>query len=464
MKEFRKKYFGSRDFYRHVFTIMLPIMIQNAITNFVNMLDNLMVGRIGTLEMTGVSIANQLLFVYNLCIFGAVSGAGIFAAQYYGSGNHEGVRNTFRFKVLISMLLTAIGLGLFFFGGELLIGSYLRGEGDPADAAKALGFAQQYLRIMMIGFVPFALAQSFSGTLRETEKTLPPMAAGLTAVGVNLVLNYILIFGHFGAPRLGVRGAAIATVISRFTELAIVAGWTLRHKERNPFIVDAFRGLFAIPGRLAKQITLKTIPLMINETMWAGGLAFLDQCYSLRSLSVVSACNISNTFFNVFTVSFVSAGVAVGIIVGQDLGAGRIEEAKSDARKLIMFSLIIGLSVGVVYFFVCPLFPQLYNTTQEVRDLAKSFLTICSFIMPADAVLNASYFIVRSGGKTLITMIFDSGFVWTAQCVPAFFISRFTELPVVPFYALIQAMIFLKMMVGLFFVHKGFWIQNIVQE
>lgn len=255
--------------------------------------------------MSGVAIVNQLLFVFNLCIFGAVSGAGIFTAQFAGSRDHEGVRHTFRFKILVCVLLTVLGTALFLVAGEPLVRLYLKGEGKAQDADLFLGYGMDYLKVMLFGLLPFALANAYSGTLRETGQTLVPMAAGIGAVLVNLVLNYVLIFGHFGAPAMGVRGAALATVISRYVELAIVAGWTHSHGEKEPFIRGAFRSM-AIPKQLTGRIIVKGMPLLINEALWASGMAFLNQCYSLRSLDVVAATNIASTIWNVFSVSFLA--------------------------------------------------------------------------------------------------------------------------------------------------------------
>ena len=226
----RKKYIGNAAFYKMALAVAIPIMIQNGITNFVSLLDNIMVGRVGTEQMTGVAIVNQLIFVFNLAIFGAVSGAGIFGAQYYGKGDWDGVRQTFRFKLLVCTALTVLGAGIFLLFGEDLILLYLKGDGSPEQIAASLGYAKEYLLIMLVGFIPFTLSQCYSGTLRETGQTVVPMVAGVVSVVVNLCFNTLLIFGYLGFPRLGASGAAIATVIARFVEAGVVMLWA----HRNP--------------------------------------------------------------------------------------------------------------------------------------------------------------------------------------------------------------------------------------
>ncbi len=457
-----RRLFGDRQFYKQLLSLMLPMMIQNGITNFVNMLDNVMVGRIGTVEMTAVAIANQLIFVFNLCIFGAVSGAGIFSAQFYGKGDHDGVRATFRFKMLFGLVLCALGIAVFWFHGDDLIRLYLRGEGSVEDTAAALQYARDYLRIMLIGLVPYTVVQCYSSTLREIGQPIIPMSGGLVAVCVNLLFNYLLIFGRGGFPQLGIVGAAIATVLSRFVECLAIAVWTRCDSRRAPFIIGAFRS-FRVPLSLIRNITIHGLPLMVNEALWAAGIAILNQCYSVRGFDVVAASNISQTFFNVFSVAFMSAGAAIGILLGQTLGAGKTEKAKDDSRKLITFSVMVSIGVGALYFVAAIVIPQFYNTTDTVRTLAMVLMQITAIAMPIDAFAHASYFTLRSGGKTFITFLFDSGFVWCVSVPVAFVLSRFTDVGILPLYAICQFINLIKCVLGYYFVKKGTWIRNLVE-
>ncbi len=457
----KSRYIGDKVFYRRCFGVAVPIIVQNGITNFVSMLDNIMVGQVGTLPMSGVSIVNGLIFVFNLCVFGASSGAGIFTAQFFGSRNQEGIRHTFRFKILSCLLISALGIGIFLLGDSFLISLYLTGEGDPAEAAQVLSHGLQYLHVMLWGFLPFALTNAYASTLKESGNTFVPMMAGITATLVNLVGNYILIFGHFGAPALGVRGAALATVVSRFVELAIVAGWTHLNSAKNPFIVGAYRSMY-LPGKLLKAIIIKGMPLLINEALWSSGMAIMNQCYSTCGLDVVPAQNISSTLFQLGSVVFLSLGNAVGIIMGQMLGAGNTaEEVRDSNRKLLALSVASGVVFGALVASVSGLFPKLYNTTEEVRQLAMWLICINAFMMPFNSYTNATYFTLRSGGQTLVTFLFDSCFVW-GVCIPlAFCLSRFTNLSIIPLFAICQGTDLVKSVIGAFMIKQGKWIQNL---
>ncbi|MBR4761281.1 MAG: polysaccharide biosynthesis C-terminal domain-containing protein, partial [Clostridia bacterium] len=316
----KNKYIGDKAFYRRALALSVPIMVQTGITNFVNMLDNLMVGSLGTESVTGVAVANQLIFIFNLCVYGAVSGSGIFTAQFFGKGDIKGVQYSFRFKVIVSVLISFLFAGVILTNGDYLLGLYLRGEGSAESANQSAQIALNYIKIMLIGVVPYAIAQSFGSTLRETGRPKVPMYAGVAAVFVNLFLNYVLIFGHFGLPRMGAEGAAVATVISRFVELAYVAVGTFIGKKRA-IIMGAFKSAY-VPLSLVFEMAKKGAPLLLNEFLWSSGIAFINQCYSVRGLDVVAADNIAMTFFNVLSVVFFAIGISIGIIIGQMLGAG----------------------------------------------------------------------------------------------------------------------------------------------
>ena len=453
----------KREFVSHTMMIALPIMLQNGITNFVNMLDNIMVGRIGTDPMTGVSIVNSLLFVWNLCVFGGLSGIGIFTAQYCGKGDHEGVRRTFRLQIIMSVLLVLIGIAVFGAYGEPLINLYLHEDGGGGSVQATMQAARSYLGVMCIGFLPFALTQAYGTTIRSHGETIAPMVASFLAVGVNLVGNYILIFGKLGAPALGVVGAAIATVISRFVELTYIVVWAHTHAERVPFVVGALRSLY-VPADLTLSCIQKGTPLLLNEALWSGGQAMLTQCYSVRGLSVVSAFNISQTLANLFNVAFISMGSAIAIIIGQKLGEwgeSKARELKEEAWKLTAFSVFLCLISASLMFAISGIFPKIYNTTDEIRALAAGLICVTACFMPVHAFNNSSYFIIRSGGKTFITFLFDSCFCWAASIPAAFYLAHYTQVPILPMYAAVCSVELIKVVFGLTLVNKGIWIRDI---
>ena len=456
-----RRYIGDRAFYRRLSAIMIPMLVQNLITNFVSLLDNLMVGQVGTEPMSGVAIVNQLLFVLNLFLFGGLAGVGIFTAQFYGKGDEEGIRSTVRAKLWFALIAVGLGAGVFLGFGEKLISLFLHEGEEKLDLAATLRFGKDYLAVMLVQIAPFAMTQVYSSTLRETGETVVPMRAGIAAVLVNLVFNYILIFGKLGAPALGVVGAAMATVLSRFVECGIVMLWTHRHRQRMPYIRGLYRSL-RVPAGLLKQILVLGTPLLLNELLWSGGMTVLNQCYSLRGLEVVSSFNISSTVGNLFFCAFIAMGNSISIMIGQLLGAGELERAVDEDRKLIAFSLVLSVGVGLLMALVAPLIPQAYNTTDTVKTLAEKLLLIYAAMMPLYSYTNSCYFTLRSGGKTLITFVFDSLFVWVV-CIPvAFVLSRYTQMPILPMYAIVELTNLIKCGIGFVMVRQRKWVVNLV--
>lgn len=450
----------KKEILKQALILAVPMMIQNGITNAVGLVDHIMVGSLGTEPMTAVSIVTQLLFVFTLALFGGLSGPGIFTAQYHGQGNTEGVRISTRMKAIICTSITLIGITVFLTLKIPLFSLYLHGESSEIDPAATINYAGDYLNIMLIGLPAMAVSMIYSTTLRETGDSVKPMAAGILSVITDIIFNYLLIYGNFGFPQLGVRGAAVATVIARYLEMASLLLWTYLRRKKHPFLNGLWRTL-RIPKETFRKMLIKTTPILCNEFLWAAGLAALTQCYSTRGLSVVAGINISNVLCNLFNVVFVALGHSVGILVGQLLGAGRFDDAKKSSFTLTIFtaSLCAGLTVGLIA--LSGAFPMLYDTTEEVRTLASGFIVITALFFPVQGTLNALYFTLRSGGKTLITFVFDSMFSWLVTIPAALLISNFTALPVLAVYAIIQSIDILKIVIGAIMIKKGIWITNL---
>ena len=457
----RERMFGDRDFYAQVVAVVVPIIIQNTVSNVVSLLDNVMVGRVGTLQMSAVAIVNQLLFVFNLCIFGGLAGAGIFATQYAGAHDDKGVRDCFRVKWMIALSMLACALVVLIAFPKWLIGMYLAQETAQADAAATLGFGMDYLTVMLWGLLPFGVSQVYASTLREVGETRLPMFASVAAILVNLVFNYFLIFGKCGFPELGVTGAAIATVLSRYVETAVIMVYTHMKSHHFGFIRGAYRSL-RVPKPLMISILRRGTPLLVNEFLWSSGMAVLLQCYSVRGLDVVAACNIATTVSNLFKVVFLSMGNAVAIMVGQALGANDIERAKNCTWRLMTLSVGSNLIMATLLALFAPAIPNIYNTEPHVRQIATQLIYVVAVMMPAYSFSHCCYFTLRSGGKTIITFLFDSVFTWCVNVPAAWLLAYKTGLGIVPLYFGVQALEMVKVVVGFVLVKKGVWIHNIV--
>lgn len=458
---FIRKFVGDRRFYRTVLGVAVPMMIQNGITNLVNLLDNVMVGSLSTEAMSGVSIVNQFIFIFNLMVFGAISAAGIFTAQYHGLGDGEGVRYTFRFKFMITAAAGLLSVLVFGLLDEALINTFLHTGSVEGDLALTLLHGKEYLLIMLAGLIPYAVAQAYASTMRETGETVVPMVASTAAVVTNFLLNCLLIFGLLGLPALGVKGAAIATVASRGVELGILLWWGYRHPDHCPYLAGALHSLY-LPRALFARITVKGLPLMLNEVFWAMAITFRNQCYSTRGLDVVAAQNISSTIVNLFSVVYMALGGAIAIVVGNELGAGKLEKARDTARKMMAFSIFCAGVMALLLIVTSTLFPRLYKTTDDVRTLAAYMIVVSAALLPFCAYAHSAYFTLRSGGKVAVTLLFDSVYMWVLVVPLVWLLSRFTPMNIHWLFAAGQSVEIMKCIFGYILLSKTNWAKQLV--
>lgn len=450
-----------RKVYKRALVLAIPMMIQNGITNAVGLVDNVMVGSLGTESMTAVSIAGQLFFVFFLAIFGGLSGPGIYSTQYFGQGNIEGVKEVFRLKWWIALFCLVVGTVIFLLWGNDLLRLYLQGQAEGIDAAATLRYGREYMLIMLLGLPPMVVTQIYANTLRETGESMKPMIASVCSVVADICFNYLLIYGKFGLPRLEVRGAAVATVIARVVEMSVIVLWAHCGKEKYAFLQQVYRSM-KVPVSMAVTILKKSLPIFFNEFLWAGGMAVMTQCYSIRGLTIVAGLTISNALCNMLNVVFIAMGNAVGILSGQMLGASEYEKAKRDSLRLMWFTGGMSLLLTVILIAVSGVFPLLYDTTAKVRHYGSIFIVITAIFFPLQGFLNALYFTLRSGGKTVITFLFDSMYTWVISVPIAYLLCRHSVLSIVVIFTLVQSLDFIKVIVGYVLIKKGVWMNNLV--
>ena len=433
--------------------IALPSMLAQFISVLYSIVDRIFIGQIpgeGALALAGAGVCGPVVtMVGSVAFLVGVGGAPLLSIKR-GEGDDDAARgilaNCFLMLCVFSVALPAAILPFL----EPML--RLFGANDATYP-----YAEAYFTLYLLG-TPFALLAS---GLNQFIVCQGFAADGMKSVALGAVLNIVLDPVFIFAFGLGVRGAAIATVLSRFVELFILVFVTHRNKLRFRFLEGAWRTM-AVPGALTKAIMLRGMPLLLNECLWAIGQAKLSQLYSMRGLSVIAAFNISNTVADLFNVVFLSMGNAVAIMIGQALGANEYERAKREVWQLIALSVGCCVIMGSLLAIFSNIIPRLYNTTVDVRALAGRFLRISAAFMGVNAFANSSYFALRSGGKTLITFLFDSGFSW-AVCVPvAAALIYWTNASISLIYAAVLATSILKCIFGFILIRKGVWIQNIV--
>lgn len=456
-----KKLIGDKKFYRLLFMIVIPIVLQQFITQFVGLLDNLMVGQIGTSEMAGVSLANQLLFIFNLGIFGSLSGASIFATQYFGAKDKKGYQESFRFKWLITFIIYIVTTTIFLIFPEQLLSIFINSqEGDNANPIVVLESGKIYLWIMLIGNIPFIIKEIFATSLREMKETFIPMLSGIIAIFVNLVFNYLLIFGKFGFPELGIIGAAIATVLSRFVEMLVIIIYVARHKIKFNFFIGVFKG--KVTFKFIKKVMPKTLLLLTNEVLWSLGLTLILSCYGYRGLDYIASFNISNTINNVFITVGTSLGNATAIILGNKIGSKDINGAKEDSYKILAFSFVVSILFTFLMILSSSFLPSLYNTTDSIKHVASRLIIIGALFIPFQSFNTCCYFVLRSGGKVFLTILFDSAFILFVRLPLAYILTHYTELNIYLVFTFVTGVDLIKVLVGYILVDKGIWLKSLV--
>lgn len=449
-----KNLFGSRSFYKKVIAIALPIVLHQGITNLVNLLDNVMVGQLTQNAIAGVAAVNQFIFIFNCVVIGGLSGVGIFVAQYNGAKDEEGMRQSFRTKVLFGILLMVLFEAVFFFFMRPLLGLILTEEASLNEGVA-------YFMVILLSLPLVIIIQLYGTTLREVGHTKLPMYAGLVAVFVNAFLNYVLIFGKLGCPALGVKGAAIATVISRVVE-ALILVW-LTHKRRYPFAVGAYTH-FHISKTLLGRITRKAIPAGGNEFLWSLGSTMMMVAYAKLGENVVSAFSISQATTNLFYIMFGALATSISIIVGGELGANHLEEAKANSKKLITFGVMIAIASGIILIIISRWIPFIYNVNDETRAIASHLLLIAGIFFPVYTYNACCFFTLRAGGAFKQVIILDSVFMWLFQVVVAFALVLFTKLDIYTIYTLVQLTDLIKVGLASYMIYRGDWVINLAEH
>lgn len=446
-----KTLIGNKQFYQKLWHIVIPIVIQQLLIASVQLVDNIMVGRLGESAISSVAIVNQLNFVVMIITFGLMGGAGIFTAQFFGAKNEEGLKETFRYKILASILISSIAFLIFTILGEVMIKWF-------ASTTQTIQGGVDYLNIVKFGIFPFILSIAISGTFREIGITKPLLRISIVALLVNTGLNFILIFGLLGFPALGVVGAAVATVIARIVELLLMLVLIYNTKPAFQFSIST---LFQIRKMTVKKITLKALPLTINELFWSVGQAVFLFAYSVRGEMELAAMNVTSAVSQIVFVTFSGIATAVAVMVGNTLGENKLNEAQDNAKKLIFTAWMAAVFVGIILFIISPLIVSLYDIQAETALIAKTNLRINSFMIWFYSLNVAIYFTLRSGGDMRSTIMVDAGYMWLVMVPTVLSLAYFTSIPITWMFFIVQSTEVPKFLFALWRYNKKHWVQNL---
>ena len=433
-----KKYFGTKQFYRTVISIAFPIMAQQFITTFVNLIDNVMIGSIGNIALTSVTVANLFFLIMNSILFGLCGAAGIYIAQFFGAKQKKNCQEVFNINMAF-----AVGAGLLFTLIIFIFPQYAIElfSKTPIIVDEAI----KYLHLAKYTYIPFAVSFTCMMALRAVGINKIQLKVGIVAVITNTALNYCLIFGNFGFFKMGIQGAAIATIIARLVEMASFD----------------LKGIIRINVNLLTSIVRKAIPLTINEILFSLGQALIFMSYMRCDEYLVASISVVDTVANIMFIVFGGLSSAVSIMIGNKLGANKLDEARDNARKLLCFALMVSLMIGMICFLLAPLIPNLYNVDIPIKEAIVRLVRIKSIMINIYAFNVCIFFILRAGGDVVSTMIMDSGFLWAAGVLVSTLLSSFTTISLISLYIVVESLDLIKLIIATYFFKKERWVKNI---
>jgi putative MATE family efflux protein len=449
-----KKFVANKVFYKHVLTLAVPLMVQQLVTSSLNLVDNLMIGQLGDAALGGVAASNRFFIIGLFSVMGVLSAAAVFIAQYYGAKDEDNMREAFRFSIVSALGISVLFFAIATFFPSVVIRFFTN---DPSIIDAGI----KYMTIVGIAVIPQALSGAMASAMRSVGETKIPLYIGIFAVLTNAILNYGLIFGHFGLPELGIQGAAIATVIARLVELSLLL---VVMKNRVFHFTTRFADLLIVSKRNMKKISLKALPLMTNELFWSFGMATLFKFYATRGKEVISGISIAGTTADLFFVLFGGMAVATTIVISQPLGANDLNTARKNGYYMLGFSTSLAVLFGIAMFATSYVVPQFYNVSVESQNIASTILRIQSVMFWIYMSTAQSYFILRAGGDMKSTLMMDAGFMWFINIPIVGLVTYLTGVNIFWLFIIGQSTDFIKLTLAYGLIKKERWLNNLTLD
>ena len=449
-----KSFFGDRSFYKEVTGIALPIMAQQFVASFVNLIDNVMVGGVSQTALTAVTVANRFYMIASSIMFGLCGAAGIYIAQNYGAGKNDRCQKILNINLSIGFVVMLLFTGVLFFVPEWTIYPFSR-------TPEIVDLGLDYIVFAKYTYIPYGISFTCMMAMRAIGLNKIQLKVGIIAVLTNTILNYILIYGKLGSPAMGVKGAALATMIARLLEMAIYLALLIR--QRHFYKLD-LKGLIFLDWSLMKSMLAKAVPLTANELFFSIGTSLVFKSYMRADELLVAAISVVDTVMNLAFIVFGGLSSAVAIFIGGKLGARNQEAGSSGAKKIIVFGVMVSAVLGAVLFCVAPYIHNLYSLSDEAIRALEILIRIKSCLMPIYVVNVCTFYVLRSGGDTFSTMLVDSGFLWIGPVTVSTLLSIFTSIEVVPLYVTVELLDLVKMFIAFWFLKRGRWVRNLAAD
>ncbi|MDM0615179.1 MATE family efflux transporter [Clostridium perfringens] len=445
----------DKRFYRLLFSIALPIAVQNLITFMVSMVDTLMVGALGEIQLSAVSIANNLFFVLTILMFGLAGGSNIMISQYWGKGNVKTIHKILAIMYRVCLLITGIFIFIALFLPKYFMGIF------TTDKA-VIDFGASYLRIVCIGYLFYSITNCTIMMLRSVKTVSISIIVYTASLVVNSILNWIFIFGNLGAPELGIRGAAIATVCARITEFSIVLVFMFIYERKIGLKIEH---LLKIDKEILKDYVGLCTPVLCNELLWAIGASMISVIVGRMGTEIVAANSINGVAHQFVTVFIFGMSNATAVIIGNTIGEGKKEKAKEYAYSIGIFSVVMGCISGLMILLIKPFVVNFYNVSYSTKLIAMEIMTVTSGIIVFQSLAsNFMMGVLRGGGDAKFVLINDLIFMWLVAIPGGFFVAFVLELPVALVFLVIKCDEILKSLTSVYRVISGKWINDVTKD
>ncbi len=446
--------FADKAFIKNLVRIAVPIAMQNLIVSSLSFVDTVMIGQLGETEIAAVGLGNQVFFLILIMIFGMGSGTAVFVAQYWGKNDAAGIRRSLGICLTGSLILASFFSAASIFAPEKVLALF------TLDQA-VIDTGKDYLVFVGISYLFTAVSTSFSTALRSTERPNIPMYASSVSLILNSLLNWVLIFGKLGFPALGVKGAAIATTISRLAETGILIAIVYR---RGGPLAGSLADFFSIDFAFVRRFVRTAFPVLMNETVWSLGMTVYKAIYARMGTSVLASTNIAETLINLIFVVFIGTGNAAAVIIGKKIGGGEEDRAQEYAKHFSVMSVAFALPLGAVMAALAPVVPMAFNVSPEVGRATRNILLVIACYLPFKALnMHTVVGIMRSGGDTTFAFCLDLCGVWLIGVPLAYICGLRMGLPIHIVYIFSQSEEAVKSLIGIGRVLSRKWIHNVTE-
>lgn len=445
------RFVGDKTFYREVIAIALPVILQQLIATSMGFIDSVMVGQIDAQAMASILVSNKYFMIMQAILFGLTGGIGIFISQYFGADDHEKGQGLFVINILGSITVAAVFLALISAAPRAMMSLFVENQAT-------IDYGMSYLNNVRFSYLPFAISLASMTSLRAIGENRKPLIISSSAIMLSTGLNFLLIFGNFGFPKMGVAGAGLATLIARLYEMTLYLILLGRNKQYFNLKIAPIRKL---TKEILTLVVRKAIPLTGNELLWSIGTVLIFKTYCLVNEANIASLTIVEMTNNFVFILFGGFAASISILVGARLGASRFAEARQNTTRLLALGAFIGVICGIIVFLISDRITLLFNVNDELRNLAMIMLRIQSFFYPLITVNVIFFFIMRVGGDMIGTLMVDAGYIWLIALPLAATLSLLVKPEMAVFYLAIQGTEIIKFFIAWRFYRRGKWLCNL---